>query len=195
MVCMMSISISAKTDEELWLSYTRKADTLTVEIKTAGNVADGLSEITYPEFITYKEAKKADTVDMSAVNANLKGSIKVDYIAEKVIQAGTVYTFTFQIDNDHVLDDITLGFESEAHDKDGNNITIKNGSITIPKEETKDPVVPEVKPEEGQDDKKEPNKDSDSANTGDNTNMVMLIGSMALAAGAVYITSSRKKQK
>lgn len=195
MVCLTNISISAETDEELWLSYSKKADTLTVEIKTAGNVADGLSEITYPDFITFIEAKKANAVDMSAVNANTKGSIKVDYLAKDVMEAGNVYVFTFQIDKDHAQDEITLNFKSEAHDKDGNDIAFQNGSITIPKEETKDPVVPELKPEEDQDEQETANKDSESADTGDYTNIAFLIGSMTIAAGALCISSSRKKHR
>lgn len=194
--------IYAQEEQEVWLSYTKQGTTLTLNLQTDGNVADGLSQIGYPAFVTFVKAEKSDGVAMSAVNADEKGTLKLNYLAEETIPKGIMYTLTLHIDEEHVDEMIAITLKSQIHNTDGKTLPSDDGVIEIPKADISDPTTPDSKPNTDQDEEDEGTPPKDDVNnpaskeetaTGDVSNVAVTAICLGGATGAMMIAYKKKR--
>ncbi|WP_455677998.1 hypothetical protein [Sharpea azabuensis] len=140
-VAMFSTTVFADTTYEVYATENRESATnYTVSIETKGNAADGITVIAYDA--TKMNCEESDivmseNVDMYSVNVE-NGTVKVSYLAEKPIAAGSIFTVSFEVKEEYADEEMSVTVSSVAHNEDGEALetgseeddTENQGSVT-----------------------------------------------------------------
>ena len=125
LVVMCAANVFAATADITYVSWRGSATDYTVSIQTNGKATDGVSEITFDaNALTCTEADIviSENVDMSSVNIEA-GSVKISYIADEPMAAGTFVTVNFKVASDYTGKEVSVSAVTVAHDANGNLLT------------------------------------------------------------------------
>lgn len=136
LMCCASI-VSAKTNPDVSHTEKRSADaTYTVSVMTNGKATNGITEITYnADALVCDETDVVISAEVDLYSVNVEeGVVRISYIAEKAIPAGTFITVSFDVTEAYAEEKVSATVSCVSYDAKGNELT------TGPKVEDKSPA-------------------------------------------------------
>lgn len=121
---MLSTTIFAAENPDVWDTQKRVDDTLKVSVETNGKATDGMTTILYDaKAFTVKEAdvKVSDSVDVYSVNVE-EESVKIAYVAKDAMEKGVFITVDFGVTESYAEKEVSVEVETVAHDADGKTL-------------------------------------------------------------------------